>query len=151
MKLDKINKIILPIDVITAEGLDKNRQITKKTIIKIKSVQKITKNEMIVDIGPETIQLFSQEIKTAQTLVWNGPMGMFEVPNFKQGTVIIARMLAIRSFGRAYGIAGGGETVEAIGLSKMGHYFDWVSTGGGAMLAYLSGDKMPGLVGLIKK
>lgn len=152
LKLAKAsNKIILPVDVITVEGLDKKMRLTKKTIIRIKPISNITKNEVIVDIGPDTIQLFSKEIKTAQTLVWNGPMGLFEVPAFKQGTIILARMLAIRSFGRAYGVAGGGETVEAINCSKMGHYFDWVSTGGGAMLSYLSGDKMPGLTGLVKK
>ena len=76
-------------------------------------------------------------------------MGMFEDNNFKHGTLGIARLVATRSSGRAYGVVGGGETVEALRMTKMMRYVDWISTGGGAMLTYLSDSKMPGLEGLI--
>ena len=133
-------KIILPIDVVTETVKSK----TKK-IINIKKVDEIGDNDRILDIGPETILLFSRYIAKAQTIVWNGPLGMFEDKRFKKGTVVIARAIASRAGGRAFGMAGGGETVEALNLSGMKNYMDWVSTGGGAMLSFLSGDKMPGL------
>jgi phosphoglycerate kinase len=144
------SKIILPIDVVTSNHLTKNYQIGANNIIKIRATDKIGPDEFICDIGPGTIGLFSQHIKKAQTIVWNGPMGLFEIPNFRQGTVIMARFIASRASGQAYGVIGGGETIEALNLSKMAEYMDWVSTGGGAMLSYLGGEKMPGLKGIIK-
>jgi phosphoglycerate kinase len=132
-------KIILPIDVVV-----ENIKSGKKKIF-IKKIKEIDDNDCIFDIGPETILLFSKYIKKAQTIVWNGPLGMFENDKFKKGTVVVAREIAARAGGRAFGMAGGGETVEALNLSGMKNYMDWVSTGGGAMLSFLSGDKMPGL------
>ncbi len=143
-------KIILPLDVVTSSNLTKDHLIGPKNIIKIKASDKVGKGEYICDIGPETIGLFSKYLKKAQTIVWNGPMGLFEVPNFRHGTVIMARLIASRASGHAYGVIGGGETIEALNLSKMAEYMDWVSTGGGAMLAYLGGEKLPGLKGLVK-
>lgn len=133
-------KIILPSDVIV-QSLDDfgNEKIVSKKI------DEIDDNDTILDIGPESILDFSKYINKAQTIVWNGPMGKFEDSNFRQGTIIIARQIASRSSGRAFGVAGGGETVESLNLSKMKKYMDWVSTGGGAMLAYLAGEKMPGI------
>lgn len=132
-------KIILPIDVVV-----ENIKSNKKKIL-IKKIKEVDDNDCILDIGPETILLFSKYIKKAQTIVWNGPLGMFENDKFKKGTVIIAREIAARARGQAFGMAGGGETVEALNLSGMKNYMDWISTGGGAMLSFLSGDKMPGL------
>ena len=74
---------------------------------------------------------------------------MFEDSHYKHGTMAIGQLIASRSKGKAFGVAGGGETVEALKKSKMIKYMDWVSTGGGAMVSYLSGAKMPGLKGLI--
>ena len=144
------SKIILPVDVITSTKLTKDHQIGHHNIIRIRQSDELGPNEYICDIGPETIGLFSKYIKKAQTIVWNGPMGLFETPSFRQGTVIMARLIASRSSGRAYGVIGGGETIEALNLSKMAEYMDWVSTGGGAMLAYLGGEKLPGLKGIVK-
>ncbi|OIO08157.1 phosphoglycerate kinase [Candidatus Falkowbacteria bacterium CG_4_10_14_0_2_um_filter_41_15] len=144
------SKIILPVDVITSTKLTKDHQIGLHNIIRIRQSGELGPNEYICDIGPETIGLFSKYIKKAQTIVWNGPMGLFETPSFRQGTVIMARLIASRAGGRAYGVIGGGETIEALNLSKMAEYMDWVSTGGGAMLAYLGGEKLPGLKGIIK-
>lgn len=132
-------KIILPIDVKVLSGNSKNKNINNK------SLSEVDDNDVILDIGTKTIRLFSEYIDKAQTIVWNGPMGKFEEADFKKGTIAIAREIAIRSGGRAFGVAGGGETVEALNLSKKKKYMDWVSTGGGAMLSYLAGEKMPGI------
>ena len=103
-----------------------------------------------MDIGPESISLFAEHIKKAKTLVWNGPMGKFEDDNFKQGSLSVARLVAAKSKGPAYGLVGGGETVAALKITKMEDYVDFVSTAGGAMLSYLSGLKMPGLTKIVK-
>nr|MCU0680433.1 phosphoglycerate kinase [Planctomycetota bacterium] len=137
-KRDK--KIILPIDVVV-------RNDKKK--VTVKKLTAIAKNDMILDIGPESISLFAIYIKKAQTLAWNGPMGKFEEDSFKHGTLAVARLIATRSTGHAFGVVGGGETVEVLKMSKMFEYVDWVSTGGGAMLSYLGGEKMPGLKGIV--
>lgn len=130
------SKIILPVDVVAQD---------KKGMIRVSSPDEVKRGEVIFDIGPATIGLYAQYINTAQTLVWNGPLGKFEDNSFKQGTLSIARLIAARSKGRAYGLVGGGETVAALNLTKMSEYVDWVSTAGGAMLAYLGGEDMPGL------
>jgi 3-phosphoglycerate kinase len=139
----KDKNIIAPIDVVVSTS-----QEGEKT--EIKKANKVGKNDYIFDIGPETVRLFSSYINKANTIVWNGPMGMFEIKQFKHGTIAIASMVAARSKGKAFGIVGGGETVEALNMSKMTEYIDWVSTGGGAMLSYLGGEKMPGLKGIVK-
>ncbi len=133
-------KIVLPIDVVVLN--------TKKQL-RLCRPQEVKKDEAIFDIGPETISLYAKYIKDAQTLVWNGPLGKFEDNHFKQGTLSIARLVAARSQGKAYGLVGGGETVAALNLSKMGEYVDFISTAGGAMLSYLGGEKMPGLEKII--
>jgi len=142
-KLIKSSKnILLPTDVIIS-----NKH--SKWDGKAKKVFDIGPKDYIFDIGPETIRLYAGYIKNAKNIIWNGPMGMFEDDNFKHGTLSIARLIAARSSGRAYGVVGGGETVEALKMTRMFRHVDWVSTGGGAMLTYLSGGKMPGLEGLI--
>lgn len=129
-------KIFLPIDVVV-----KNKQgqaICKKP-------SDVLSSDTIYDIGPETISLYASFIKKAKTLAWNGPMGKFEENSFKHGTLNIASLVAYRSKGVAYGVIGGGETVNALKMTKTEEYVDWVSTAGGAMLTFLSGGKMPGL------
>lgn len=138
----KNKNIILPIDVIVNSKKDGSGKVT------VKDIDKINKKEIILDIGPRTIHLYAHLIKKAQTIVWNGPMGMFERERFKYGTLGIARVIAARSSGKAFGVVGGGETIEALKMTKMFEYVDWVSTGGGAMLSYLSGERMPGLDGI---
>jgi len=136
----KMNKIILPIDAVVKTEIN-----SKKSIISVKKITEINDNDSILDIGPKTIALFSGFIKKAKTVVWNGPMGMFEDDNFKKGTIAIAKAIAKQAGGDAFCMTGGGETVEALNLSGMAKKMDWVSTGGGAMLSYLSGEEMPGL------
>ena len=137
-------KIILPLDFLVSEKKDGSGKL------KIKSVNQITKKDYIYDIGPQTIGFYNRFLKVANTIVWNGPMGWFENDKFKHGTVAIARAVGARSTGNAFGVVGGGETIEALKMSKMLDYVDWVSTGGGAMLDYLAGATMPGLKGIVK-
>lgn len=143
-------KIILPIDLVTATSLKNHQKIGPKNLIKIRKYNEVQAKEFIGDIGPETIALFANYLKQAKTIVWNGPLGLFEVPNFRHGTVIVGRTIASVSGDRAFGVVGGGETVEAVKMSQMGEYIDWVSTGGGAMLAFLGKEPMPGLKGIVR-
>ena len=133
----KNKKIILPVDAVVSTSPD--------GVPTVKKIKDVKKDEAIFDIGPETIRLYSKIIKGAKTLAWNGPLGMFEKDAFKHGTVALATLIAARSRGKTFGVVGGGETIEAINMTKMQGYVDWVSTGGGAMLSYLGGEKMPGL------
>lgn len=137
-------KIILPLDFLVSVKKDGQGSLA------VKSINKILKKDYIYDIGPKTILFYSKYLKQAETIIWNGPMGLFENEKFKTGTLSIARVIASHSSGKAFGIVGGGETIEALKITKMTGYVDWVSTGGGAMLEYLSGQKMPGLKGLVK-
>ncbi len=139
----KKNNLLLPIDVVVA----KNNQTHKGTI---KKIQAVKQNEYIFDIGPQTIKLYTSVLKKANTIIWNGPMGFFESRAFRYGTMAIATAVARRSQGECFGIAGGGETIEAIKLSKQENNIDWLSTGGGAMLAYLGGKYMPGLTKIVR-
>lgn len=100
---------------------------------------------MILDIGPKTMEAFSQHIQKAGTVVWNGPMGLFEIPAFAHGTLGIARSIAAS---RAYRVAGGGETGIVFKNLGLENKVDHLSTGGGAMLEFLAGKKLPALVAL---
>jgi len=139
----KYKNIILPVDVITAKKINSKN-------VEVKPVNQVKKDDIILDIGPRTIKLFVNFIRHANTIIWNGPMGYFENEHFKHGTLSIARFVAARSTGQAFGAVGGGETIEALKMTKMEDYVDWVSTGGGAMLTYLGGEPMPGLKGIVK-
>lgn len=130
------DKIKLPVDLVVKSG---------DGAIRVVQFSSVKKNDQVLDIGPETIAAYSAYIKSAKTIIWNGPMGKFEERSFRSGTLAIANIIAARSSGMAYGVVGGGETVEALKLAKTEEYVDWVSTAGGAMLSYLSGEKMPGL------
>lgn len=137
-------KIIFPVDFLVT------RDKPGKGEVKIKTLSKIGKDDYIFDIGPGTISLYAKFIKKAESIIWNGPLGMFENRHFKHGTLAVAKIIAAKSTGAAFGVAGGGETVEALKMTKMFDYVDWVSTGGGAMLSYLSGEEMPGLKNILK-
>jgi phosphoglycerate kinase len=96
-----------------------------------------------VDIGPKTIELFNQELKKAKTVFWNGPMGVFENPQFSKGTFAIAETLASLTDSKT--IVGGGDTASAAEASGFADKMTHISTGGGASLEYLQGEKLPGL------
>ena len=112
----------------------------------------VAKNEFALDIGPDTLKLYDCIVREAGTIIWNGPMGMFENSKFASGTVGIIHAVAHSS---AKIIVGGGETIEALkSLNSIMHFHKeniYISTGGGAMLTFLEGKKMPVIEPLLKK
>lgn len=110
----------------------------------------VKKNEYIVDLGAETVREWAKVIRKAKTLVWNGPLGLYEIKKFSHGTMSLGRLVAARSSGKAYGVVGGGETVQALERTGLSEYVDHVSTGGGAMLDFLAGKTLPGVKALMK-
>lgn len=131
-------KIHLPVDVVTDKNLEDDD-------INIRAAGKINDGEIIYDIGPETAKLFSKIIKESSEIIWNGPMGLLEIPQFAQGTFQIAKAVANSS---AYSIVGGGETVMALHRFGLSDKISHISTAGGAMLQYLAGDPLPGIEAL---
>lgn len=144
-KLGKNKKIIFPVDLVVGDIKGK-----KYRVVNLDKKNNIKSTEAIFDIGPATIRLYAQYVKSAQTLVWNGAMGYFEQKPYDVGTMSIARLVASRSKGKAFGVIGGGETIQTMEMVKMIDYIDFVSTGGGAMLEFLSGKKLPGLKAVLK-
>lgn len=136
------NKLRVPIDVVMAPKPEAGVRVT--TV----AVANVPDDELILDIGPETLDLYGMIIKAAGTIVWNGPMGYFELPAFAKGTDDVAKRV---SETQAVTIAGGGETLDAINALQLGAKFTFLSTGGGAMLKFLEGKAMPGLTPLIKQ
>ncbi|RKX55613.1 MAG: phosphoglycerate kinase [Thermodesulfobacteriota bacterium] len=125
-------KIYLPVDVV----VERNGEIKEVSLIEI------AKEDKIFDIGSATVELFSQALEGAKTLVWNGPLGYFEKAPFYKGTVAIARKIAVLP---SITIAGGGDTILAIKLAGVETSFSYISTAGGAFLEYLEGKELPGL------
>ncbi len=132
-------KIHIPVDTIVSND------ITGEGEVRIAPVGKTKEDELILDIGPETEELFIRIIKNAKTIVWNGPMGLFEKEQFAHGSKVIAKAIAESS---AYSIIGGGETICLVNELGLIDKFSHVSTGGGAMLKFLAGEKLPGLEAL---
>lgn len=104
-----------------------------------------------LDIGPETVALFEQALEGAKTIVWNGPMGMFEEKPFDEGTVAIANAVAAATQNGATSIVGGGDSVAAVNQAGLAEKISHISTGGGATLEFLAGDELPGVAALVDK
>ena len=137
-------KIVLPTDAIVAKKIAAGQKVRRTDFKGIKAT------DMIGDIGTDTMREWSSMIKTAKTIVWNGPVGVAEIPAFSHGSLVLARALAMRAKGKAYGLVGGGDTLPVIAESGVGEWIDYVSTGGGAMLEFVaSNGKLPGLMPLI--
>jgi phosphoglycerate kinase len=128
----------LPVDVVVAKSLDDSSPQTKPA-------NAVSDGELIVDIGPQTARAFAATMEKAGTIVWNGPLGVFEKPQFAKGTETIARAIAAS---RAFSIAGGGETGAAIAKLGLEREISYISTGGGAFLEFLEGKTLPAVAAL---
>ncbi|HBM16616.1 MAG TPA: phosphoglycerate kinase [Lentisphaeria bacterium] len=134
-------KFMLPIDNVIADKFDNAAAI--KTV-----GLEVPDNWMALDIGPKTVALYTEEIKNAKTIVWNGPMGCFEMSNFANGTMSICRAVAESG---AISVIGGGDSVSAVNQSGLASKMTHVSTGGGASLEFLEGKSLPGVTALDDK
>jgi phosphoglycerate kinase len=135
-------RFLLPVDVVIADAFaaDAARQVVPVTAV--------PPAWRILDIGPETVALFAKEIKSARTIIWNGPLGVFEFPRFAEGTVAIAKALAGTS---ATTIIGGGDSAAAVEQAGVASKMSHISTGGGASLEFLEGKTLPGVAALLDK
>ena len=131
----------LPVDHVVATGLDASES-------QIVAIDRTPDGLMGLDIGPETVKHYSEILARARTIVWNGPMGVFENPMFAKGTFGIARAVAES---KAFSIIGGGDSAAAVAQSGMESKITHISTGGGASLEFLSGQKLPGVEALTEK
>jgi phosphoglycerate kinase len=137
-------KFLLPVDHLAADRIDANAHVTK-----VDQGQPIPANLMALDIGPKTIDLFAEEISRARTIVWNGPLGVFEVAPFARGTFKIAQAIAENA--AATSIVGGGDSLSAVRAAGVADKITHISTGGGASLEFLEGKKLPGVEALTNK
>jgi phosphoglycerate kinase len=137
-------KFLLPTDHVIADRVEASA--TPKIV---KPGEPIPDNMMALDIGPQTIETFSEEVSRARTIIWNGPMGVFELPAFAKGTFKIAHAVAENA--GAISIVGGGDSVAAVNAAGVADKITHISTGGGASLEFLEGKKLPGVEALSNK
>jgi phosphoglycerate kinase len=135
-------RVLLPTDVVVAD------EVSEQAKVEVVFTAKVPQGKRIVDIGPQTLSNFGQELRSCQTIFWNGPMGIFELAPFAKGTQEIARLLVSLE---ATSVIGGGSTAEAIYDMGLADKVSFVSTGGGASLEFLGGEKLPGVEALPEK
>jgi phosphoglycerate kinase len=136
------DKIILPVDAVIADKFDAeaNTQVV--------DVDKIPPGWRMMDVGPKTLELYKRELEGAKLIVWNGPVGVFEMPKFAEGTFALAKMLAESG---ATTVIGGGDSASAVKKAGVAKQMTHVSTGGGASLEFLEGKELPGVAALMDK
>jgi len=135
-------ELVLPVDCIASTAPDGSAPGTPKPVAALGEA------EMGVDIGPDSLRLFSEKLQGAKTVVWNGPMGIFEVPAFAAGTMGVAKVMAGLKERGAVTVVGGGDSVAAVQESGLAEKFSHLSTGGGASLEFLEGKVLPGVAAL---
>ena len=135
-------EIPIPIDVVCGKEFSPQAEAV------VKAVDAVTDDDMIFDIGPQTAARFAQMMQTAATIVWNGPVGVFEFDQFGEGTKTLAQAIASSS---AFSIAGGGDTLAAVDKYGISDQISYISTGGGAFLEFLEGKKLPAVAMLEKR
>jgi phosphoglycerate kinase len=131
--------VYLPVDAVNADAFDANANTN------ISKIDQTPAGWMGLDIGPETVKLFRDVILKSKTILWNGPMGVFEMDKFAQGTSEIAKAIAEATAKGAFSLVGGGDSVAAVNKNKLADKISYVSTGGGAMLEYMEGKELPGI------
>lgn len=131
--------IVLPVDQVLADDFNNDANTINAPILEGKD------GYMGLDIGGETVKLFSEVIMKSNTILWNGPAGVFEMPNFQKGTVSIAKAIAESTSKGAFSLVGGGDSVAAVNKFGLADKVSYVSTGGGAMLEYIEGKELPGV------
>jgi phosphoglycerate kinase len=136
------NKLLLPVDAVIADKFD------AEAATKVVPVDQVPAGWRIMDIGPKTIEAFKTALQGAKLIIWNGPMGVFEMPKFAEGTFAIARLLAASG---ATTVIGGGDSASAVKKAGVAKQMTHVSTGGGASLEFLEGKVLPGVAALQDK
>ena len=131
--------LYLPTDAVVADGF------SNEALTKVVSSDNIPNGWMGLDIGPKSCRRFAEIISHSQTILWNGPLGVFEMQNFRQGTKSIAIAVASATISGSFSLIGGGDTVAALNQFNLTDQMSYVSTGGGAMLEYLEGKELPGI------
>jgi len=138
--------VVLPVDVVVAKEFKPNADC------RVAAVKDVAPGEMILDVGPQSIEEFAKRLAFVRTLVWNGPLGAFETPPFERGTVAAAKYAAERTQGgQLLSVAGGGDTIAAFNMAGVVDRFSYVSTAGGAFLEWLEGCELPGVAALSKR
>jgi phosphoglycerate kinase len=132
-------KLILPVDQVLADKFDNDANT------ELSDIDDGKEGYMGLDIGAKSIDLLSEVIMNSKTLLWNGPMGVFEMPNFQKGTVSIAKAIAESTANGCFSLVGGGDSVAAVNKFGLADKVSYVSTGGGAMLEYIEGKTLPGI------
>jgi len=138
-------RLMLPTDAVIAP------QIHQRARTQVVAIDAVPKDQMVVDIGPDTVAAYTEHLGKAKTVFWNGPMGVFEMPQFAEGTNAIARFLARRSDAGVITVVGGGDSVAAVEQLGLTDRMTHVSTGGGASLEFLEGKVLPGVAALLPK
>jgi phosphoglycerate kinase len=139
-------RILLPVDVVVAATLEPGA--AHRTV----DIDAVPPDQKIFDIGPKTIEKLIGEIVECKTIVWNGPLGVFEVPPFDHGTLMVAAAVAEKTAeGLLLSVAGGGDTTAALSQFGVDHKFTYVSSAGGAFLEWLEGKTLPGVEALKAK
>ena len=137
--------VLLPVDVVVA------REFKAGAANSVVDANASPGDQMILDVGPKSILLYQQEVAGCATLVWNGPLGAFEIPPFDAGTVALARTVAdLTVAGKLLSVAGGGDTVAALAAAGVEEKFSYISTAGGAFLEWMEGKTLPGVAALIR-
>jgi len=149
---DRKVDFLLPLDHVVADKVDfVNKKVPDGTAVKVTVDEAIPEGFMGVDVGVKSINKFSETIKSAKTILWNGPLGIFEISEFSKGTVEIAKLVADATARGAISVVGGGDSVAAVKKAGVDKKISHISTGGGASLEFLEGKELPGIAALPDK
>jgi len=135
-------ELLLPVDNVAADKFDNDAET------RITPIDDVPEGWMGLDVGPDTIRKFNEAISSSKTILWNGPMGVFEMENFQAGTKGVAESIVEATSKGAFSLVGGGDSVAAVNKYNIKDKVSYVSTGGGAMLEYIEGKTLPGIAAI---